>query len=147
MLPMKAAIILSIFVFFSLSYATGQNKLTYNKQLKQSYVYDFKMTYFKKLLLLAFGNSDAIKTVVASDRSGYGEAILSADDYKYIDRLVEIDIRKMIQDSIARIGRVSEGAQGRWIFDYVLLKYQSKWLDSIANDRSKPFVKNLKSNN
>jgi hypothetical protein len=67
--------------------------------------------------------------------------------YKYIDRLVEIDNQKMIQDSIARIGRGSEGAQGKRIFDYALLKYQSKWLDSIAKYRSNPFVKNLRSNN
>jgi hypothetical protein len=144
---MKTATFLSIIVFFSLSCATAQNKPIYNKQLEQSYVYDFKMTYFKKLLLSAFGNSDAIKTVISSDHSGYGEAILSPDDYKYIDRLVEIDNQKMIQDSIARIGRGSEGAQGKRIFDYALLKYQSKWLDSIAKYRSNPFVKNLRSNN
>lgn len=81
------------------------------------------------------------------DHSVYGEPILSADDYSFLDSLAIAENQKMTQDSVNRIGKVSEGAQGKRVFDYVLQRMNSKWLDSIAKERSKPFVKQQKEYN
>jgi len=108
---------------------------TDQNQIEESYVYDFKINYFRKLLREGFNNSDAIRNVLASDHSGYGEPILSEDDQKLIDSLVKIDNKNMVSDSLKRIGTVAEGAQGKHVLDYSLFKYQSKWLDSIAKAR------------
>lgn len=110
----------------------------------ESYIYDFKMTYLRKTLKAGFYNTDAINKVLSMDRSFFGEAILSSDDFSFLDSLAVTENQKMMQDSINRIGRVSEGAQGKRVFDHVLQRMNSKWLDSIAKVRSKPFVKSLK---
>src|SRR6185295_15553702 len=115
----------------------SQYQITYRKQMKESYLYAFKMNYFKRLLLDGFNKSDAIKNVLAADHSGYGEPILSIEDIELTDSLVNIDNKIMVLDSLNRIGRVSEGSQGKHIFDYALGKYQSKWLDSLARERYK----------
>lgn len=111
------------------------------EQIKQSYLYDFKMTYFKKLLLESFNHSSAIKEILLIDRSGYGEPILSSFDYGLIDSLVKISNKKMVKDSTQSLGRVGEGAEGKRIFDFALRTYESKWLDSLAKVRYKKYVK------
>jgi hypothetical protein len=115
----------------------------YNKQIKESYLYDFKINYFKKLLIQGFDKSEAIISVVSSDRSGYGESILTMEDYKFLDSLVEVDKKIIMQDSLSRIGRVGEGAQGKHVFAYALHKFQSKWLNKIANSRFKESRKTI----
>ena len=112
--------------------------------MKESYLYDFKLVYYKKLLLAGFNNSSEVKTLVYSDQSGYGEIILTQEDYKIIDSLVDIDNRMMIEDSIRNIGTVSEGAQGKRVFNYALMKYNSKWLDKISHQRYMVFFKKNK---
>jgi hypothetical protein len=113
-----------------------------NKQIKDAYSYSFKITYFKKILLECFNKSNAILSVISIDQSGYGENILSLDGNNFIDSLAKLDNKIIIQDSINKIGRVAEGAQGKHIFDYAILKYESKWLDSLTKKRYKLFKKN-----
>lgn len=139
---MKKILFITLSVYY-LACAPAQHTSTYRKQMKESYIYSFKMTYFKKILLAGFNNSDAIKEVMEVDHSGYGELILSMQDLVFIDSMVHVDNIKMVSDSTASIGRVAEGAQGKRIFDYALLRYESKSLDSIAKIKSKPFMKTL----
>jgi hypothetical protein len=121
-----------------------QYQVSYKKQMKESYLYEFKMGYFKSLLLEAFNRSDEIKNILLHDRSGYGEPILSLQDIKLTDSLIKIDNQILIQDSINKIGSVGEGAQGKHVFTYALYKFQSKWLDSLAKERYKIFMQDQK---
>ncbi|MBS1755539.1 MAG: hypothetical protein JST34_15975 [Bacteroidetes bacterium] len=105
--------------------------------MKESFIYTFKITYFKKLLLEGFNNSPEITKVLLKDKSGYGEFILSIEDLHFIDSIVRADNKIMVADSIIRIGKVAEGSQGKHIFDYALKKYKSKWLDQISKQRAK----------
>lgn len=109
----------------------------YYHQMRESYLYAFKMNYFQRLLLEGFNRSDEIKNILILDRSGYGEPILSNQDIKITDSLVKIDNEIMVQDSLNSIGRVGEGAQGKHVFAYALYRYQGKWLDSLAKERYK----------
>jgi hypothetical protein len=113
-----------------------------NRDFKEIYIYSFKMTYFKQLLLVGFNNTDEIQTLLIKDRSGYGEPILTKQDNSIIDSLVKIDNAKMIQDSILSIGTRSEGVQGKRVFDYSIKMFNSKWLDSLANSQYKFYKKN-----
>lgn len=115
---------------------------SYTRQIKESYIYDFKIKYFKKLLVVCFNNSESIKNIVHEDRSGYGEPILSIEDYNLIDSFTKIDNKLIIVDSIKKVGKVSEGAQGKHVFSYALFKFESKWLDSLAKVRYEIFQKN-----
>ena len=83
-----------------------------------------------------------MKNILVIDRSGYGEPILSIQDIQFIDSLANIDNNTMVQDSLNRIGRVAEGAQGKPVFAYAMYKYQSKWLDSLAKARYKIYLLN-----
>jgi hypothetical protein len=118
---------------------------TYNKRLKEAFIYDFKMTYFKKLLIEGFNRTDAIRSIVWGDNSGFAEIILSPDDYHMLDSIVKIDNDAMIKDSLDGFNR-AEGAQGKRVFAYALIKFESKWLDSLAKARSKIFMADAKSN-
>ena len=131
--------ILLCFLFFVCT-AQNRQKLI-EKEMEVAYIHDVKLHYFKRFLVYGLNNSEAINAVMAADRSGYGEPLLSKEDYQLIDSLVKIDNEKMKQDSLARVGRVGEGAQGKHVFSYALSKYQSKWLDSLAKDRCKIFWK------
>lgn len=143
---MKTYSILFLTILF-ISGCSTTNSTNTNSQMEESYISDFKMQYFRKTLKAAFHNSEAINNVLAMDHSVYGEPILSADDYSFLDSLAIAENQKMTQDSVNRIGKVSEGAQGKRVFDYVLQRMNSKWLDSIAKERSKPFVKQQKEYN
>jgi hypothetical protein len=118
------------------------HKAVVRKQMKESYIYDFKMTFYKRVLLHGFNQSQEIKTVISTDRSGYGEPILLPTDILLIDSLSIVANQKMIQDSAKSIGKMAEGAQGKRVFDYLLTAYHSKWLDSIAKSRYKYFEAN-----
>ena len=140
---MKAKELIVMFCLILIGY-NSQCQTTYMKQMKESYLYDFKMSYFKTLLYEAFNRSNEIKKILLLDRSGYGEMILSYEDNKLIDSLVKIDNQIMVRDSLNTIGRVGEGAEGKHVFVYAIGRYQSKWLDSIANARCKIFLRNHK---
>ncbi|HEX7845614.1 MAG TPA: hypothetical protein VF476_07390 [Chitinophagaceae bacterium] len=136
---MKLLFAVGLFCFSFINCKTHQ--LTYKKQMKEAYLYTFKLTYIKKMLTAGFNNSEAIKAQLAKDGSGYGEPLLLLEDYKIIDSFVLIDNARMIQDSINRIGKVAEGAQGKHVLTNSLSKFQSKWLDSLANARYRLYLK------
>lgn len=132
-------------ILFCLVFASCNNSkdVAYNKQMTQSFIYDFKIKYFKLVLKEGFNRSDAIKSVLKQDHSGYGEPILSEEDIQIMDSLVKIDGEEMRRDSVAR-KRMAEGAQGKHVMDFAVRRYQSKWLDSLAKARCKIFVRNWK---
>lgn len=104
---------------------------------KSIYIDQFKLTYFRQLLIKGYNNSKAIQEIINEDHSGFTEPILTIDDYKIIDSLTSVDNQKIKTDSINRIGRVAEGAAGNHTLGFIMDKLESKWLDSIANKRYK----------
>jgi len=101
---------------------------------KSIYIEQFKLTYFRQILIKGYNNSKAIQEIISSDNSGFTEIILSEDDYKLIDSLATIDNEKMKIDSTVG-NRRAEGAQGKRPLGYILARLNSKWLDSLANNR------------
>jgi hypothetical protein len=110
---------------------------TNKKEMKGIYIPNFKLIYIKKLLIAGYNNTNEIKSIVFADHSGFSESILSREDYDLIDSLVKIDNQTMILDSINRIGRIAEGAEGKHVFGYALNKYQSNWLGRLSKERFK----------
>ena len=131
------AVVLTVSLIGCTSYRSGIAK----RQLKEAYIYSFKITYFKQLLFVGFNRTNEIQSLLLKDRSGYGEPILTKEDIYTIDSIVNIDNIKMCQDSVLSLGKIAEGAQGKRVFDYTLSKYNSKYLDSLANVRYKYFIK------
>lgn len=130
-------------MFLFLMSCESSHTITYNKQMKESFIYDFKITYFRKLLLAGYNNADDAMSLIKRDQSGFGEIILSLDDYHLLDSIAKIDNDFMVKDSLDG-NRRAEGTQGKRVLGYALNKYESKWLDSLAKARSKIFMKNFK---
>ena len=130
---LNALLILIVAVSFA---CKSTHSWTSKKEMKEIYIPNFKLTYFKKLLIAGHNNTSEIKSIVLGDHSGFSEPILSTEDYDLIDSLVKIDNQTMIMDSINRIG-VAEGADGKHVFGYALNKYQSNWLDKLSKERFK----------
>jgi hypothetical protein len=107
------------------------------QQYEEIYIHQFKLIYFQKLLQAGFNNSEEVKSLIQFDKSGFTEPVLTPDDYELIERMVQADQQQMRDDSVARIGRVAEGAEGKSVFSHVLHKLESKWLDSLAKERYK----------
>ena len=103
---------------------------------KSIYIDQFKLTYFRQTLLKGYNNSIAIQEIISSDHSGFTEPVLTEDDYKIIDSLTTVGNQKMKIDSTEG-NRRAEGAQGKRPLRFVLDKFNSKWLDNIANERYK----------
>lgn len=137
---MRYLILLAIIGCIFFSCKTIQRNNFERREKKEIYVDEFKMTYFKKMLLAGFRNSNEIRSVLYKDISGFGEIILTMDDYIFIDSIVAYDHAKMIKDSTNSIGRQAEGAAGKKIFHVALTRYNSKWLDHVAKKRSKSYT-------
>ena len=103
---------------------------------KSIYINEFKLTYFRQMLIKGYNNSNAVQEIISKDNSGFAEIILSEDDYKLIDSLATIDNEKMKIDSSLGNKR-AEGSQGKRPLGFILYRYNSKWLDSLANKRYK----------
>ena len=103
---------------------------------KSIYIDQFRLTYFRKILIKSFNNSNAIREIYSIDHSGFTEPILTESDYAIIDSLTTIDNEKLKLDS-ANGNRRAEGSQGKRPFGYIIEIINSKWLDSIANKRYK----------
>ena len=102
------------------------------KQFKEIYISQFKLTYFRKILLAGFNHSEEVKMLIRFDRSGFTEPILSEHDHWLIDSLVKIDNQHLMTDSTNSIGRVAEGAEGKHVLGFIMNRLDSKWLDSLA---------------
>lgn len=105
-------------------------------QYKDSYLDQFKLTYFRQLLDKSYNNSNAVKEIIGADHSGFAEPILGQEDYKLIDSLTTIDIQYLVFDSTEG-NRRAEGSQGKRPLGYIMDKLNSKWLDSLAKRRLK----------
>lgn len=101
---------------------------------KAIYIEEFRLAYFKHLLIKSYNNSDAIQEIISNDHSGFTEPVLKENDYKLIDSLTIIDNEKMKNDSTKGNLR-AEGAQGKMPLGFILKKLKNKWLDSLANER------------
>lgn len=137
---MKRLMIMVVTAILYVSCNPAQYSRSEKRQMKETYVYSFKATYFRKMLLAGFWNSPEIQTILKEDHSYYGETILSMQDFQFIDSIVAVDKARMIADSAASIGRVAEGAAGKRVFDCVLTRYQSKWLNDVAVKRSRSYT-------
>lgn len=130
-----------IYIFLLLSSLMGyQCKTTHDStsqkaMIKSIYINQFKLTYFRKLLLKGFNHSEAVQKIITFDHSRFTEPILTIGDSMLIDSLTTLDNLKMQKDSMTRIGRVAEGAEGKSPLDFILSELTSKWLDSLAQKR------------
>lgn len=106
------------------------------KEYKNIYIDQFKLTYFRQMLLKSYNNSDAIQEIISADHSGFTEPILTMYDYKFIDSLTTADNGIMKADS-TQGNRRAEGAQGKRPLGFIADRLSSNWLDSIANKRYK----------
>lgn len=139
---MMIRIFLGLLLSILINSCTSLKKNHKSNVLKEPFLYSFKLVYFQKLLLEGYNHSTEIKTILSQDKStGYGEPLLSKEDYKIIDSCAAINNQKMIQDSLQKIGKVSEGMQGKHIFTFALNGFQSKWLDSLAKARFEVYRK------
>ena len=105
-------------------------------QYKDIYIDQFKLTYFRQLLIKSYKNSNAVQELIGADHSGFTEPILTIDDYILIDSLTTNDNKYLVVDSTEG-GRRAEGAQGKRPLGFILNKQTSKWLDSLAKKRLK----------
>ncbi|GAB4094447.1 hypothetical protein [Flaviaesturariibacter terrae] len=123
----------SVFLFLPVFFI--QCKPSQAKQEEQAYkriyIDQFKLTYFRALLIKSYNNSNAVQEIIKSDHSGFTEPILNERDYSFIDSLTTADNEIMRVDS-ARGSLRAEGAQGKRPLGYILNSVRSRWLDSLA---------------
>lgn len=131
-----------IYTFFLLISTNGlqcksSRKTTSQKTIyKTIYVEQFKLDYLRQFLKKGYNNSTAIQEIIHTDHSGFTEPILTEQDYNFIDSLTTVENEIMKIDS-ANGNRRAEGAQGKRPLGLVLDRLNSKWLDSLANERFK----------
>ncbi|WP_299987340.1 hypothetical protein [uncultured Pontibacter sp.] len=126
-----------LLLLLTFTHCTTSRQRLLKQQYKEIYVEEFKLIYFQKLLQAGFNNAEEVNSLIAFDKSGFTEPVLSSEDYQLIERMVQADQQQMRADSVARIGRVAEGAEGKQVFSYMLQKLEGKWLDSPAKERYK----------
>ena len=129
--------VLLVFIIFTFSHCQSTKRARFlRKEYKSIYVDQFKLTYFRQMLIKGYNNSNAIQEIIKLDHSGFTEPILTEEDYKLIDSLTSIDYQEMRIDSL-RGSRRAEGSNGKRPLGFILKKIDSKWLDSLANKRYK----------
>jgi hypothetical protein len=114
-MPTKRILIYFIFLsasFVGLKCKSTQNPTSQKAMYKAIYIDQFRLTYFRQLLIKSYNNSKAIQEIISNDHSGFTEPILTEDDYKLIDSLTIVDNDKMRVDSTEGNQR-AEGAQGK----------------------------------
>ncbi|WP_422854004.1 hypothetical protein, partial [Flavobacterium sp.] len=60
-------------------------------QYKKIYLDQFKLAYFRQLLIKSYNNSNAVQEIIGADHSGFTEPILTEGDYELIDSITTID--------------------------------------------------------
>ncbi len=133
---MKTIFLIILLTFLLIISCKSTNSI-YNKQMKEAYIHSFKLTYYENLMIKGFNNSEELKFLISSDRSGFSEILLSIEDYNLIDSLTTKDNQIMLNDSIDRIERVAEGSDGKRVLEFSINKYNSKWIDDLAKQRYK----------
>lgn len=122
--------------FISTSCESTRRTSSLKRQYKEIYIDQFKLTYFRQLLIKSYNNSSAVREIIYTDHSGFTEPILNEEDYKLIDSLTKLDNKYLVADS-AEGNRRAEGAQGKRPLGFIKDKLSSKWLDSLAKRRLK----------
>lgn len=129
--------LLHMATILSISSCQSSHKIpSLRKEHKKIYMDEFKLTYFKKLLIKSYNNSKTVSEIFSLDHSSFTELILSEDDYKLIDSLTTIDNQYLVADSLEGYRR-AEGSNGKRPLGYIMNKLQSKWLDDLAKRRFK----------
>lgn len=122
--------------FFSTSCESTRRTSSLEKEYKEIYVNQFKLTYFRQLLIKSYNNSSAVREIIYTDHSGFTEPILNEEDYRLIDSLTTLDNTRLVADS-TRGDQRAEGAEGKRPLGYIMDRLSSKWLDSLAKRRLK----------
>lgn len=126
--------ILFLVLFISNSCSSTRMSSSLTKEYKDIYIEQFKLTYFRQLLIKSFNNSSAVREIINSDYSGFTEPFLTQEDLKFIDSLTTLDNYYLKTDSIAGINR-AEGAKGKRPLTFILQKLTDKSLDRLAKKR------------
>jgi len=118
--------------------ACRSGRLPKSSELQYENVYkeQFRLTYFRQLLLKAYNHSDAVTELLSQDHSGFAEPVLAESDYRFIDSLVSIDNEILVADSLQSFRR-AEGAGGKRPLGYIMNRIKGNWLDSLARSRMK----------
>jgi len=133
--PIINSILLTI-LLTTISCESTRRTQSLKTQYKEIYLDQFKLTYFRQLLIKSYNNSNTIQEIIHADHSGFTEPMLTEGDYILIDSLTTIDNNYLVADS-AEGRRRAEGAQGKRPLGYIMDKLTSKWLDSLAKERLK----------
>lgn len=133
--PFFYSILLAIQIT-SISCDSTRRTQSLKAQYKDIYLDQFKLIYFRQLLIKSYNNSNAIREIIDADHSGFTEPLLTEEDYKIIDSLTTIDNKYLVADSIEG-SRRAEGSQGKRPLGFIMSKQSSKWLDSLAKNRFK----------
>ncbi len=128
--------ILFLVLFISNSCSSTRMSRSLTKQYRHIYIEQFKLTYFRQLLIKSFNNSSAVREIINSDYSGFTEPILTQEDFKIIDSLTTLDNSYLKTDSIAGVNR-AEGAHGKRPLAFIMQKLTDKSLDRLAKKRLK----------
>lgn len=133
--PFFYSILLAIQIT-SISCDSTRRTQSLKAQYKDIYLDQFKLIYFRQLLIKSYNNSNAIREIFDADHSGFTEPLLTEEDYKIIDSLTTIDNKYLVADSIEG-SRRADGSQGKRPLGFIMSKQSSKWLDSLAKNRFK----------
>jgi hypothetical protein len=115
-----------LLLLLTFTQCTTSRESMLKQQHQEVYIEEFKLIYFQKLLQAGFNNSEEVNSLIRFDKSGFAEPVLSLEDYQLIERMVLADQQQMRADSLARIGRVAEGAEDKHVFSHILSKLESK---------------------
>ena len=143
MIKSKSAIHFLLFVVTLVFYSCSNSGLTRKNKadLKNTYKQQFKLNYFRQLLIKSYNNSNAVQEIIDKDYSGFAEPILSADDLRMIDSLTNIDNQYLIADSAKGYER-AEGINRKRPIGFIIKKMNSKQFDKLIKDRMKILISN-----
>lgn len=141
MIKSKSAVYFFLFVISLIFYSCSNSGLTRKNKadLKNIYKEQFKLIYFRQLMIKSYNNSNAVQEIIDKDYSGFTEPILSADDLRLIDSLTNIDNQYLIADSAKGYER-AEGINGKRPIGLIIEKMKSKQFDRLIKNRMKILI-------
>ena len=134
---MRSGVFASLLLTISFLHCAKSEKPEEIRGMDEVFLNEFKLTYFKKLYSVGFNRPPQLDTILLLDHSHFTEPVLSSDDYRFIDSLVDLDNKWMISDSASSIGRVAEGGEGKHVLNYVLCKMAGTEIEELALKRYK----------
>lgn len=100
---------------------------------KQIYIYNFKGSFIRSCLKNGFNNNTEINELLKNDKSYVSDFMLGEMGYKKIDSLAKLISQEIEIDSMQSINERAEGSVGKRVLEKCICFYESKKLDSIAN--------------